>query len=104
MLQFPREDMGRIIGKAGATRSLFLPGSVFALALSTFLVMRSLRREIEEKSGAEVKASVRLSNLENVFFFIIKDFGAGVGIWCGQVRGAHHRPGEGKGAGFGAGW
>ena len=68
MLQFPREDMGRIIGKAGATRSLFLPGSVFALALSTFLVMRSLRREIEEKSGAEVKASVRLSNVENVFF------------------------------------
>ena len=82
----------------------FYPDLFLLLLCQHFLVMRSLRREIEEKSGAEVKASVRLSNLENVFFFTIKDFGAGVGIWCGQVRGAHHRPGEGKGAGFGAGW
>ena len=73
VLHFPRGDMGRIIGKAGATRLQFVfPVCLFVLnqiclvfalysvqpkCILTFFCNALVRREIEEKSGAEVKVS-----------------------------------------------
>ena len=65
------------------------------------------RREIEEKSGAEVKVSSSLLKMHKILSFgykVRRKLFSGGRIWGGQVRGDHHWHREGKGESCGTGW